>query len=88
MKKKKQKKGGIRRKLNLTATLLNAQSPCSEGHEVVLTPSKFRKVRDTDDLDTSSLCYKFCPGWMRPRDSSFDTRPVLGLGLKRKEEGK
>jgi len=79
MKKKNKGKNGIRRNPNLTAILLNARSPCAEGHEVISNPGKFRKAHDTDDLDTSSPCYKFCPGWMRPRDSSFDPRLVLGV---------
>lgn len=88
MKRKNKGKVGMRRKPNLTTILLNAQSPCSEGCEVVLNPGKFRKAYDTDDLDTSSSCYKFCPGWIRPRDSSFDPRLVVGFGSKRKKEGK
>lgn len=66
MKKKNKGKVGMRRKPNLTTILLNAQSPCSEGCEVVLNPGKFRKAYDTDDLDTSSPCYKLCPGWIKP----------------------
>ncbi len=46
---------------------------------------KKKKVYATNPDTISLNCDKFCPDWIKPRDSSFDPRLVLGAGLKRKK---
>ncbi|MBU1102402.1 hypothetical protein KJ853_01960 [Patescibacteria group bacterium] len=48
-------------------------------------PNKiYRTNKDTISLN----CDEFVPSWMRPRDSSFDPRLVVGIGFKSKNKSR